>query len=263
MYPKLFQIGPFAVHTYGVMLALAFLIGIAISRKRAIAVGEKEDHIINLSYIIIIAAIVGSRLFYVLFHISEFQGRWKYTFWPVQEDGTIGIGGLILLGGVIFAIAASFFYVRHHKLDFLKYGDIAAPVIPLGIFFGRLGCFFNGCCFGEECGLPWAVSFPPESPAGAIMGQAALHPTQLYESFFNLLLFIGIILFSKYFKKYDGTLFSIFLIGYGIERFIVDFFRHYEEQMFLLPGLDFNQIVSLVMVAGGAVFLMRNRLKKV
>ncbi|MCK5074908.1 MAG: prolipoprotein diacylglyceryl transferase, partial [Calditrichia bacterium] len=261
--PELFKIGPFAVHSYGVLLAAAFLIGISIARKRAINAGEKEEHIINLSYIVIISSIIGSRLFYVLFHISEFQGRWKYTFWPVQEDGTIGIGGLILLGGVIFAFAASFFYLRHHKLSFLKYGDIAAPVIPLGIFFGRLGCFFNGCCFGKECAVPWGVSFPADSPAGAVMGHISLHPTQLYEAFFNLLLFAALLWGSRYIKKYNGILLSLFLIGYGIERFIVDFFRHYEEQMFLLPGLDFNQIISLVMIAGGVVFLVRNKLKNV
>ncbi len=257
MFPQLFKIGPFAVHTYGVLLALAFILGITITRKRAIAAGEDEEHVINLSYIIMIASIIGARLFYVLFHIEEFRGRWKYVYWPVQEDGTIGIGGLILLGGVVFAFIAAYFYLRHYKLGYLKYLDIFAPAVPLGIFLGRLGCFFNGCCFGKQCDAPWGVVFPNHSPAGAVMGHTHIHPTQLYESFYNLLLFILLLwLGNKIYKKNNGTLISLFLIGYGIERFIVDFFRYYESQMFIVPGLDFNQIVSLVMIASGCAVLL-------
>lgn len=254
MYPVLFQIGRLEIRAYGVLLAIAFFSGLYVSLKRARTKNVNTDPIYTFFYLLIITSLMGARLFYVIFHLEEFEGRWLYTFWPVQEDGTIGIGGLMILGGVITGFLTGVIYFKVKKLDFFLYSDVIAPAIALGIFFGRLGCFFNGCCFGEICHAPWGVSFPPNSPAGAQMGNALIHPTQLYESFFNLLLFFIMLWMEKKFrfvKEIKGSLFGIFLIGYGIERFIVDFYRYYEEQMFILPGLDVNQLISLMMIAGG------------
>lgn len=262
MLPVLFKIGPLEIRTYGLMLAIAFLAGIYLSAKRASKRGENPDNIYIFSYYLIISSLIGARLFYVLFHLDEFAGRWIYTFWPVQEDGSIGIGGLMILGGVIFGFITGIIYFKVKKLDFFLYSDIIAPTIPLGIFFGRLGCFFNGCCFGKECNLPWGVSFPQNSPAGSVMGHKLIHPTQLYESLFNLLLFFVILVIEKKIpslQKMKGSLFSIFLIGYGIERFIVDFYRYYESQMFIVPGLDFNQLVSLGMIITGIAIIFYSK----
>lgn len=255
MHPELFRIGPFSIHSYGVLLALSFIFGIFIAVKKGEKRGINGDEIVNLGFIIIVSSIIGARLFYVLFHLAEFRGRWLYTFWPVQEDGTVGLGGLILLGGVIFAFLGSTIYILYKKLNFWKLADSIAPAIALGIFLTRIGCFLNGCCFGKACTLPWAVKFPANSPAGSVMGNLAIHPTQLYSSLYGLLIFIILMILDRL-KTFNGFLIGMFLILYGVSRFTVDFFRYYEEQMFVFSGIEFNQLVSLVMFVSGVFIII-------
>lgn len=258
MYPELFKIGPLTVNSYGIMLALAFIVGIFLAIKRAEKKGIDGNTIVNLAFIVMISAIVGSRLFYVLFHLSEFKGRWIYTFLPVQPDGTIGLGGLIFLGGFVGALLSSAIYIHIKKMSFWKMADTVAPSLALGLFFGRIGCFLNGCCYGKVCDLPWGVVFPPQSPAGFQMGDVAIHPTQLYSSAYGLIIFIILMLLDKK-ERFDGFLFTFFLILYGISRFTVDFFRFYESQMFLIDGIGFNQILSLLLVITGVAVLIARR----
>ena len=260
MHPELFRIGPFAVHSYGVMLALSFILGIFIAGKNGQKRGIKSDEIVNVGFIVILASIVGARLFYVLFHLEEFRGRWIYAFWPVQEDGTIGLGGLILLGGFLMAVFSSAVYMYYKKLNFWEVADSIAPSIALGVFLTRIGCYLNGCCFGNACDLPWGVVFPPYSPAGSVMGDIHIHPTQLYSSLYGLSIFIFLQWLGQK-PRPDGLLISLFLILYGISRFFVDFYRYYESQMFLIDGLQFNQIVSLGLFFSGIIILIY-RLKK-
>ncbi len=255
MHPELFRIGPISVHSYGVMLALSFILGIYLAIREGEKRGIRGDDIVNLGMVIIISSVFGARLFYVLFHLEEFRGRWIYTFWPVQEDGTIGLGGLIVLGGFLTAFIASAVYILVKKLDFWKVADSVAPSIALGVFLTRIGCFLNGCCFGKACSLPWAVVFLPNSPAGTVMGNTPIHPTQLYSSFYGLVIFL-ILLYVNRKQRFDGLLIGLFLILYGISRFTVDFFRYYEHQMFIIDGLEFNQIVSLLMFVGGIFILL-------
>ena len=265
MHPELFRIGPLAIHSYGIMLALSFLIGIYLAVRKGKNRGIKEDEIVNIAFIIIVASIVGSRLFYVLFHLEEFTGRWINAFWPVQEDGTIGLGGLILLGGFILAFVSASLYMMVKKLNFWKVADSVAPSIAFGVFLTRIGCYLNGCCFGKACELPWGVNFPPNSPAGAVMGDAHLHPTQLYSSLYGLLIFLILTWLDR--KNYfNGVLIGTFMILDGFSRFTVDFFRYYENQMFLVGGLQFNQIVSLLMFLSGIAMILyqwKKREKKV
>ncbi len=255
MHPELFRIGPFAVHSYGVMLALSFILGIFIAGKNGEKKGIKGDEIVNVGFITIVASIVGARLFYVLFHVEEFQNRWLYAFWPVQEDGTVGLGGLILLGGFLMALFSAAVYMYIKKLNFWKFSDSMAPSIALGVFLTRIGCYLNGCCFGEACDLPWGAVFPNYSPAGAVMGEIAIHPTQLYAAFYGLLIF-GLLQWLGQKPYFDGMLIGLFLILYGLSRFLVDFYRYYESQMFLIDGLQFNQIVSLGLLISGIIILI-------
>jgi len=263
VYPELFRVGPIVVNSYGLMLALAFIAAIFLALKRAENKNLDGNIIINLSFIVMVSAIIGSRLFYVIFHLEEFEGRWQYTFLPIQPDGTIGLGGLVFLGGFIGSIISAAIYVYAKKIPFLKVADTVAPSLALGLFLGRLGCFFNGCCFGKECHLPWGMVFPANSPAGYQMGAISIHPTQLYSSFYALIIFVILLQLDKQ-DKYEGFLFSIFLILYGIARFIVDFFRYYESQMFIFKGIDFNQIVSLLMILAGIwiIFSHQSKLSK-
>jgi phosphatidylglycerol:prolipoprotein diacylglycerol transferase len=262
MHPELFRIGPLAIQSYGVMLALSFIVGIYVAVYLGEKKGLKGDDIVNISFISIISSIIGSRLFYVVFHVEEFQGRWVYIFWPVQENGTIGIGGLILLGGFLLAFFSSLVYIYRKKLNFWKLADSIAPAIALGIFLTRIGCFLNGCCFGKVCDLPWGIKFPFNSPAGSVMGEIHVHPTQLYSSLYGILIFIVLIFLNRY-KLFDGVLIGTFFVLYGISRFFIDFYRFYERQMFILDGLQFNQLVSLMMlVTGLSILFYRYQIKK-
>jgi phosphatidylglycerol:prolipoprotein diacylglycerol transferase len=255
MYPELLHFGPVVISSYGVMLALAFLAGIFITIKLAERRGIDPNGILNLVLIIMVSAIVGSRLLYVLTHISEFEDRWKYAFLPIRPDGSVGLSGLIFLGGFIAALLSSVVYVKYKKMPFWEITDCIALSLAFGLFLGRIGCFLNGCCFGLACDLPWAVQFPAQSPAAMVMGSLFIHPTQLYSALYNLLIFF-ILLRVERKKMFSGFLAGTFLVLYGALRFLVDFFRYYEKQMRIIAGLDLNQVISLVMVVMGLIVLI-------
>lgn len=258
MYPELLRIGPFVISSYGLFLALAFLAGIYIASRLAGRRGIDADAVINISLVIMVSAIIGSRLLYVLTHLDEFRGRWLYTVVPLRPDGSIGLGGLILLGGVLGAILAGSLYARHRRLPYWPLADSIAPALAFGLFLGRIGCFLNGCCYGKTCNLPWGVKFPPESAATYIMGHQALHPTQLYSSGYALLIF-AVLMWLESRKPFAGLLSGVFLMLYGIARFSVDFFRYYERQMFFFGTLDLNQLISIMLFLSGGLILYIRR----
>lgn len=160
MHPKLFEI-PFIhwpVPSYGLMMVIAFLVAVSLIRYLSRNITPNPQYITNASLYSLIAGVVGARLFYVIHHFDDFQGRLLSVF-------AIWGGGLELLGGVLLAIAVIGFYCRYHKLPVRRYLDILAIGLMLALAFGRIGCFLNGCCFGKPTNLPWAVRFPYRSDA--------------------------------------------------------------------------------------------------
>ncbi len=258
MYPELLRLGPFVISSYGVMLSLAFMFGVVITTKLAEKRKIDSDEVINLSFVIMISSILGARLLYVLFHLDEFEGRWIYTFWPVQRDGTVGLSGLILLGGVIGAIFAGLIYCGIRRLPVWKTADSMAPALAFGIFLGRIGCFLNGCCFGKACEWPWGIQNPHHRIVGDAVGNLHIHPTQIYSSIYGLIIFLVLLSMNRKGKP-DGYLTGMFFILYGISRFTVDFFRYYESQMFIFAGLDLNQVISIIMIMCGTLIVMVKR----
>jgi phosphatidylglycerol:prolipoprotein diacylglycerol transferase len=215
MHPTLFEIPFFeglAVHTYGVLLALGFLAGSGFCIHQARRYGENPQRVLDLCFYILIAAIVGSRLYYVAL-------EWRYyTLFPLQILNFTR-GGLVFYGGAIASILTAVFFMRRWKLPAWKTLDLMAPAVPLGIFFGRLGCFSAGCCYGRETDVPWAVTFThPETIADRNL---PLHPTQLYASLDGLVLFVALILLQRV-KRFHGQIFSAFLIGYAFLRYAVE-----------------------------------------
>ncbi len=267
MHSKLFQIGPLEIHSYGLLLAISFLIGIYLSMYRAKKHGIDPNKIIDLAVIVVVSAIIGARFLYVIFHLDEFKGHWLDTFNPFQSSGQIGIAGLTMLGGLIAAVGFGMLYLKIKKLPILKIADIVAPAIGMGIFLTRIGCFLNGCCYGVPTNAPWGMIFPPESPAGFAFPNQAIHPAQLYSSFYGLIILISLLALERY-QKFDGFLLYLFFILYGIARFIVDTFRYYETSMILFQLGDFaisvNQGISILMVLIGSVLIYTNmmRIKK-
>ena len=159
MHPILFHLGSFPVHSYGVMMALAFVFGLwtaTRARRREKISGET---IADVTLWIMIGGILGARTVYVATYWNdEFAGQ------PISEIFMIRHGGLVFYGGLIGAIIAGAIYLRWKKLPLWKIADVLAPSIALGSVFGRIGCLLNGCCYGRACDLPWAISFPADNP---------------------------------------------------------------------------------------------------
>ena len=215
MFPILIQFNGFAIHTYGVFVALGVLSGIFLARYEARRLGLDADRVLDLCFYIIVAAIVGSRLFYVATHLDYFMAR------PL-EIFMIWNGGLVFYGGFIGAALVVLIYLWVYRLPLGKTSDIAGLSLPLGHFLGRIGCFFAGCCYGQACELPWAITFTHAKSLAPL--NVALHPTQLYHSFSNL--FIFLVLFSlRRRKRFDGQIFWLYILFYGVARSVIEFFR--------------------------------------
>jgi phosphatidylglycerol:prolipoprotein diacylglycerol transferase len=146
------------VASYGLMMVIAFLVAVSLIRRLSRDITPDPQYITNAALYSLIAGVVGARLFYVIHHFDDFQGRLLSVF-------AIWKGGLELLGGVLLAIAVIGFYCRYHKLPVRRYLDILAIGLMLALAFGRIGCFLNGCCFGKPTNLPWAIRFPYGSDA--------------------------------------------------------------------------------------------------
>lgn len=218
MFPVLFKIGPLAIRSYGVMVAVAFLVGIVISLFYAKKEGIESETILDLAIYVIISAITGARIFYVL-------GQWDYYFQNPIEIFMVQNGGLVFLGGMLFSILTVFIYTRLKTIPLLKLLDALAPGTALGYAIGRIGCFLNGCCFGLPTKLPWGLVFAPGSLAALYFPGEHLHPTQLYSSFLVLMVFLVLSWLYRD-KKFDGQIFFWGLTLYALYRFMIEFLRY-------------------------------------
>ena len=254
MHPILFRIGSLPVNTYGLALAISFVLGLWLAARRGEAAGVPKNDVYDLGIRLMIAAIVGSRLFYVVTHVSEFQGHWLdvIAIWK-------GLYGLSMLGGVILAVAVGFYTIWRKKLPVWELSDAVIPSFALGIFITRIGCFFNGCCFGSETSCSLGIAFPdsamPYSGTGILPG-AHIHPTQLYSSLAGLFI-ITVLLCADRRKHFPGFIFAFFTGLYGVTRFGIEEFRYFDHEPNLLfgfssiagrSGITDNQFISLLML---------------
>jgi phosphatidylglycerol:prolipoprotein diacylglycerol transferase len=246
------------------MMAIAFASALWIAMQRAPKRGIEAKVIVDLAVLTLIFGLAGARATYVFTHIAEFRGRWLDTISPIQSDGKIGIAGLVLLGGVLAGFAAAFFIARRKKARFLTITDILIPSLTLGIAFGRLGCFFNGCCFGLPGSTPLCVVFPSESLAGSVYPRTLIHPTQLYEVSAMLVLFAFLLWFDRR-PRATGLLTGMFLILYGVWRFFVEGLRWYEESMIIgMLGdsrFTLSRLITVGMVLVGLFLIWKVRAK--
>ncbi len=262
MHPVLFKIVSFPVPAYGMMLALSFLFGIWIAGLRAKNRGLDPNVISDFGLYVIVAAVLGSRLYYVFLHFEEFRGNLLAIINPFHGD-SIGIGGLVMYGGFIGAITAGILFFKLKKLPFLPYADASAPSLGLGIFLTRIGCFLNGCCYGAAAapGSSCSVDFPAISPAGHYQQHihaAGLQPSQLYESAGGLAIALIVFLVGRR-KPFVGLQFYLVGLLYSVLRFMVDFSRVYTETERLGP-LSHNQVVCIVLFIVFGGLILRNYL---
>jgi phosphatidylglycerol:prolipoprotein diacylglycerol transferase len=264
MHPTLFHLGPLTLHSYGLMMTLAFIVAIWLAGRRARKEGLPQHFAIDISFILIIVSLVSARLTYVVGHWSDFREFPLDIISPIQHDGTIGIAGLVLLGGVIGGIAATIVYVRIKRLPLLLVLDVLSAPVVIGMAIGRIGCFLNGCCFGFPTDLPWGCVFPEGSLAGFIYPHTPIHPTQLYDMMLNAILFTLLLLLERR-PHPRGQTFALFLVGYAIARFWVEGLRYYDPD--LIPAfigslqLTGSRIVSIVMFIAGLILWIQLRRK--
>lgn len=261
MHPELFKVGAFAIRSYGVMLAISFLLGVFYVYR--ISKRENRDFgvYLTLAYIMVFAGIIGARLSYVLFHLEEFSGHWTDSFNPFHSD-RIGIAGLNMYGGVILAVACSYIYLRVKKLSVLDTFDIFAPTIGLGLAITRVGCFLNGCCFGTPTNLPWGVEFPEHSIPWYIFGAQHIHPAQLYSSLYGLLLFIFLHWRLKN-RQFFGQVVALMFMIEALFRYGIEYVRYYESEMHVnILGMHptYNHLISIgLFLLGLGIYITQNR----
>ncbi|MBN2102764.1 prolipoprotein diacylglyceryl transferase [bacterium] len=259
MHPNIVEIGPFVIHWYGLLLSLSFLLGIYLSMYRAEKRGVNKESIMDLAIVVVLCAVIGARFQYVVTHLEEFRGHWLDALNPVQSDGSVGLGGLSMLGGVLLSIIGLILFSRIKKLSILTLGDIVTPAFGLGIGLTRIGCFMVGCCFGKSCDLPWGVIFPPDSIPAAIPELAGqpIHPTQLYSSLYGWIIFATLLLLDRK-RRFSGFVMAVFFMMYGVARFSVDFVRYYNDSLFTAFGQTWtiNQAISLGMFLTGFLMLI-------
>lgn len=241
MYPVLLRVGPIAIYSFGLAIALAFLAAMLVVRAEVRRRGFHSDLSYDIVLWALVGGILGSRLFYIV-------GHWDYYVSDPLQILLIQSGGLVWYGGLLGGAAAVALFLRRRKLPLATFADVVAPALPLGAAIGRIGCFLNGCCYGKPTSLPWSISY---------LG-AERHPTQIYEFIMNLVIF-GIIFSARKRMKKPGSLFLFYLILYSIARFSVEFVR---VTVPAWMGLSGSQLISVVLfVAATSIFFFTQRAK--
>jgi phosphatidylglycerol---prolipoprotein diacylglyceryl transferase len=255
MLPYVFSIGGFHLPTYGLLVAIAFLVALALTSRLAKANGLDSETVLNLGIYCAMAGIGGAKLMMILVDFGDYVRNPGMLF----SLGTLQAAG-IFYGGLIAAVVLAYFYMRKKQLPFLATADVLAPGIAIGHAIGRLGCFAAGCCWGAPTHSPLAVTFTrPEAHdlVGVPLG-VPLHPTQLYESLGEVIIFL--ILYRLISKPHrPGAIIGLYLVLYSTVRFFDDFLR--DPQQANPFGGPFNnaQWISLGLIATVVVFWLKTR----
>lgn len=238
MNPVAFDIFGLPIRWYGILISLGILLGTVIAMKRAKKEGINEDRILDLLLYAIPAAVLGARAYYVFFN-------WDYYSGSFSKIINIREGGLAIHGGVLAAVMVGYFFCKYKNISFWKMADICAPSIILGQAIGRWGNFINQEAHGGPTDLPW----------GIVVDGVKVHPTFLYESIGNFLIFIFLIWYDKK-KKFDGEVFLLYFILYSVIRFFIEGLR---TDSLMMGDFRVAQLISLlfIVVCGSAIYFFR------
>ena len=250
--PIALQIGPLKVYWYGLMYFFAFLSFIYLGKKQLKKIwwSNINEKILDDTFFYgALGVILGGRLGYVLFYQPS------YYLLNLNEVFAFWQGGMSFHGGFLGVLISLIFVTKKHRISWLKLTDFIAPLIPLGLGFGRIGNFINQELWGRPTDLPWGMIFP-------IIDKIARHPSQLYQAFFEgFFLFLILYLFSNK-KRPLGNISAVFLIFYGFFRFLVEFTREPDSFLGLLYlNLSMGQLLSIPMIVIGIVmyFITKNK----
>ena len=248
--PVLLRLGPFEIRYYGLFYVLGFVMAYFIidylAKKKKISLSK--DDIADFLLYIIVGTVLGARIFYIIFYNLPFYLSNPFEMLAVWH------GGLSFHGGLIGSVIAGFYFCKRKKIDFYEIADITVIPLALGLALGRIGNFINGELYGRITDVPWAVKFPD--------AEGFRHPSQIYESFKNLLIFSTLWIIKD--KKLPrGFIFWLFVVMYSALRFIVEFTREPDEQLgFIIGFLTMGQILSIIMFAIGLFFIYKVSRKK-
>lgn len=227
--PVAFTIGAKEIYWYALIILAGFFAGAAFVSATPEKRGLKKDNVWDIAMYGLVAGIICARIYYVIFALDEMD-----TFWDIFK---IWNGGLAIYGGIIGAIASTAIYCRMKKINFLNALDVCCPGLFIGQAIGRYGNFVNAEVYGKETNLPWGMS---------INGQAAVHPLFLYESLWNVLGFILLVLLRDK-KKADGQVFCFYIFWYSLGRLFLEGMRDTQYILYLIPNmLGISQAVALL-----------------
>ncbi len=242
MHPILIQFFGFSIHSYGVMLAVGFMVGITLAAREAVRVGVDPEKVLNLTFWILVSSIVGSRLF----HCAVFYPQYLKDPLRILK---LWEGGLVFYGGVLAALLVGFLYCRFHKMNPWEIADLMMPPLMLGLMFGRIGCTLAGCCYGKPAGPDFAFAITFHNPLGLGIKGVPLYPTQPLSALNALVIFWILWLYRKR-KRFHGEMVVICLILYSITRSLIEILRD-DPRGFLHAGpllLSESQVVSIFML---------------
>jgi phosphatidylglycerol:prolipoprotein diacylglycerol transferase len=240
---------------YGLMLFFAFLGAMNLAAWRARREKLDPELVYDFALWVFIGGLVGARLFYAVQY-------WGDKVHNLADVFKIWQGGIVLYGSIMGGAAGFFLYRLLRPFPLRPMLDVIAPALALGIAIGRLGCFLNGCCYGDHCDLPWAVAFPAGSPPWAEQVATGLidrtsawslpvHPTQLYSTIDGLILLLLLTAFYPL-RRRDGEVMALLMVTYPISRFCIEWLRN-DEPVFL-AGMTISQNLSLLLLACGIAF---------
>ncbi|MGM0525228.1 MAG: prolipoprotein diacylglyceryl transferase [Pseudomonadota bacterium] len=249
--PIIISFGPLAIRWYG----LAYLAGFAFAYWWGNRQAERSQHwdkqqFSDLLFWCFLGVIIGGRFGYVLFYqFDRFIQDPLYLFMITE-------GGMSFHGGLLGVIGAMYLYARFKQRSFLQVSDFVAPLVPMGLFFGRIGNFINGELWGRATDVPWAIVFPSGGPVPR-------HPSQLYEAILEGLLLFGLLWWYQKKPRGVGAVSGLFLLGYGVARFVVEFFREPDAHLGLLSlGMSMGQWLTIPMIILGIALIVNAGKKK-
>lgn len=257
MYPNLFKIGPLTIHSYGLFLAIAFLLGMRIAVHFAKRDKLDPSAITDLTVYIFLSALVGAKLLLIFVDFNYYRQDWSRLLSIYQVGG-------VYYGGFILALIVSFWYMRKKQLNFWRTADVLVMGIAIGQVFGRFGCFFAGCCWGKPApDFPLAIVFhrPEAAEQVGTPLNIPLHPTQLYEALPMILVF-ALLVYSFHHRKFIGQQLCLYLLCYSVLRFNVEFFRG--DPRGSIGFFSTSQVISIFAFVGALViYLIRRNAKTV
>lgn len=260
MFPKIFslpvlhlfgqEIGPMTLHTYGLLLAVAFIVALWVVSRQGRLAGLDSHKVTDLSIYVLLAGLVGARVLLIWVDRGHLSWTWRDVFGVLQSGG-------VFYGGLLGAIPVAWWYVKKAGLPGWATADVLVPGVAIGQAIGRLGCLAAGCCYGRPTHLPWGITFrdvTANRQVGTPM-DTPLHPTQIYESLATLAIFFVLLRVARN-KRFDGQVTVTYMLLYAIARFAIEFFRGDPARGMVFGGaLSTSQFIALIMLLATAALV--------